>query len=103
MSKGSGGTRTTNSKSAHSGGGKSNPNAKYLKQKFSKNGNGDWQLDTPIGGGQILQNVDRANQYKYGSKTIFEAQPWNSSYKLGQKKYFTTKAAAEEYIKSQMK
>lgn len=101
MSKGSGGTRAKNSGTAH--GGKSNPNAKYLKQKFESAGNGDWQLDTPIGGGQILKNVDSVNQYKYGSKTIFEAQPWDSKYQLGEKRYFTTKSAAEDYIKSKMK
>ncbi len=103
MSKGSGGTRATNSGTAHSGKSKSNPNGKYLKQKFTKAGEGDYQLDTPIGGGQILQSVDSVNQYKYGSKTIYEAQPWDSNYNMGQKKYFTTKGAAEEYIRSKMK
>lgn len=102
MSRGSGGTRAKNSGTAH-GGGKSNPNGKYLKQKFTKAGEGDYQLDTPIGGGQILKNVDSTNQYKYGSKTVFEALPWDKSYNMGEKKYFTTQKAAEDYIRSKMK
>lgn len=85
------------------GGGKSNSNAKYLKQKFSNEGNGNFQLDTPIGGGQILQNSDSFNNFRYGMKTVYEAQPWDSNYKLGEKKIFTSKSAAEEYIRSKMK
>lgn len=103
MSKGSGGTRAKNSSTAHMGGGKSKSSTNSKSAKFVKAGNGNYQLDTPKGGGQILVNSSSVNKYKYGTKTVYEAQPWSSSYKLGQKKYFTSKKDAESYIKSQMK
>lgn len=85
------------------GGGKSKSSKKSQSARFVKAGNGNYQLDTPKGGGQILVDPSSVNQYKYGTKTVYEAKPWSSSYRLGQKKYFTSKKEAEDYIKSQMK
>ena len=73
-----------------------------MKQKFSNDGGGVFSLDTPIGGGQVLKSTDTFNDFKYGTRTVYEATPWSADNKIGEKKVFTSKSAAEQYARSMM-
>lgn len=100
MAKGSGGTRSTRGKSDNTP--TAIQNAKYLKANFKDAGGGNLLLDTPIGGGQILVNTDEFNKYRYGTKTVYEAVPWDKDSTMGEKKIFSSLENAKKYAKSKM-
>lgn len=53
-------------------------------------------------GGQVLVSDDKFNDYKYGTRKVYEATPWDRKYRMGEKRVFSSLAEAKKYAKSKM-
>lgn len=74
--------------------------SKLDKAGFVKTANGQWNLDTGMGGGIIL---DESDDYKYGGKA-YSAKAWDSNYDvIGDTEIYSDLNAAKAAIKAKIK
>lgn len=64
---------------------------------FTKKANGEYQINTPYGGGQILETKD-----PYERKVVYEARSWGSKFQMGQKQLFSDLDAAKRGIRNEI-
>ena len=72
---------------------------KALKTGFTNEGGGTYSLDTPYGGGQIL---DVSDNWNYGG-TAYEARAWDNTYdSIGDMQVYSSLNAAKAAIKQKI-
>jgi len=73
------------------------------KASFKDEGNGQWTLDTGMGGGQILDESD-GRLGEYGRMRAYSVRAWDSNYSpIGEEEVYSSLNAAKQAIKNKIK
>ena len=72
---------------------------------FTDQGNGQWTLDTGMGGGSILDETGSSRDPLYGrGGKLYSAEAWDSDYnRIGDTEMYTSLNAAKQAVKDKIK